>query len=324
MHTFSTTAGARQAHRKPIHAAQTRAEKPTIALVLAGGPPHPSFGPGAPRFRPVVPFRGRPIVAYVLDALEASRVGRVLVFHDRGCDLGAAVERGAKSTFIPLQEPLPPLGDTVRFALESAVRLCGIHSVRGSRILILPCDQPFTVSGTIDRVLERANGREFDFAYLGVSRRSLAERYPGRRFRSFLARDLGGRYALQTATLVDGAFLHAADDRVGVRYGDWTREEEDALFANMSALREGRGSVWQVPQFVNEIGVRRLKRNGGRRLMAAKLVRALTGRLRSSDLDELTAVAFRLRTVCIDSDSPELSADIDTPADAAYYQRVVR
>lgn len=304
--------------RRP-HGPAVQLRRPAIALVLAGGPPHPGFGPGAPRFRPLLPVLGRPIVAHVLDALQASCVRRVLVFHDPDCDLASVVDAGEKTTFVPLPSPPTSIGKSVRYALEASVRACGIDAVRRGRLLILPCDQPFTTAAVIDRVLQRADALEFDFAYMGVSRRLLSQRYPGKPFRFYPAADLGGPYALQTATLVDGTFIHSSEDGTRVSFGDWTRAEADRLFENISVLREGRRNFWQVPQFLNELAFRRLRSGRGRRLIAATLARALVGRLRSTDVDRLTEAAFRARTVCVDTEAPELSADIDTPADLAFY-----
>lgn len=315
----ATQAGARPARAALPHGPAVQLRKPAIALVLAGGPPHPGFGPAAPPFRPLLPVLGRPIVAHVLDALHASCVRRTLVFHDPACDIASAVDAGPKADFLPLPTTFTPIGKSVRYALEASVRACGVDAVRRSRLLILPCDLPFTTAAVIDRVLQRADALEFDFAYTAVSRGLLSQRYPGRPFRFYPAADLGGYYALQTATLVDGTFIHSPDDGTRVSFGDWTRDEADRLFENISVLREGRRSLWQVPQFVNELAFRRLRGSRGRRLIAATLARALVGRLRSTDVDRLTEAAFRARTVCVDTEAPELSADIDTPADLAFY-----
>ena len=122
--------------------------------------------------------------------------------------------------------------------------------------------------------------------------------------------------------LVEGDFIYSSEAGARVSFGDWTREEADRLFENISVLRDGRRSFWQVPQFLNELVFRRLRGGRGRRLIAATLARALVGRLRSTDVDRLTEAAFRARTVCIDTEAPELSADIDTPADLAFYMGV--
>ena len=193
------------------HGPAVQLRKPAIALVLAGGRPHPDFGPGAPPFRPLLPVLGRPIVAHVLSALEASCVRKILVFHDPACDIASAVDAGPKVAFLPLPATTTPIGESVRHALEASVRACGIDAVRRSRLLILPCDQPFTTPAVIDRVLRRADALEFDFAYTAVSRGLLSQRYPGKPFRFYPAADLGGPYALQTATLVDGTFIFGFD-----------------------------------------------------------------------------------------------------------------
>ena len=290
------------------------APRSVFAVVLAGGPPDPGFGPDAPRHRPLLPFRGRPIVTRVLDALGGSRVAGTWVLHDGDCPLEGYVAAGPSTRFTPLPLPAPPIGESVLLAFQGLVDTLGIEAVRRSRFLILPCDQPFVTSAVIDRVIARAETRVFDFAYTIVAADLLEARYPGRRFRNYPVADLGGRFALQTATMVDGGFLGV--DALGrVTFGDWGSREASALFRTISALRDARRSPWQVPHFFHELVYRRLRGVGGVRLMVETAARFMVGRLRTVDAARLTRAAYRIRVTHLDTGSPELSADIDRPED---------
>ncbi|NJD19403.1 MAG: hypothetical protein FIA95_09005 [Gemmatimonadetes bacterium] len=324
MNTISTDAGARQARRRHAGGAEPRLRKPALALVMAGGAPHPEFGSRVPPHRALLPVRGRPVVSYLLDALEASAVERVFVFHDAACDMASRVEAGPKTTFVPRPPGRPGFVDGIRHALEATVRSCGIEAVRRRRLLALPCDLPLTTAGMLDRVLERSDALDFDFAYTTVSRSLLAQRFPGRAFRAYPVADLGGLYALQTLAILDGACFGLAEEGARLTFADWTREEGERLLASIGALRDGRGGFLQVPRALHELIFRRLAPRGRRRVAAALLLRTLAGRLRTTDLDRLAWTAFRVRTRCIDTEAPELSADIDRPRDVAFYGLTAR
>lgn len=315
MDTITTEAPQRQAHpREP----GLRTRKPVIALVLAGGSPHPAFGAGAPPCKPLMPFRGRPVVEYVLDAVDASCVARALVFHDPTCDLAAAGPSRGKATFVVRPPEHADIGRTIRFVLTAAVRELGIEEVRRSRLLILPCDLPFITGASLDRLLLDADARDFDLAYLVASEDLLARAIPGKRFRAFPAADLGpGRYAPQAPVLVDGAYLHAPGDGSLLAYGDWTREEADRVERTIGLLRTERSSIWLFPRIVAELGLARVRGPRSLWLTASALARVLVGRLRTRDFDRGMALLFRIRTVAIDTGSPEFSADVDRPEDLA-------
>ncbi|MHB1192039.1 MAG: NTP transferase domain-containing protein [Longimicrobiales bacterium] len=319
MNTISMDVGARQARRPHVGGLATHLRKPVIALVMAGGGPRPEFGSRAPGFRALLPVGGRPIVSWILDALEASAVERVFVFHDAACDMPSLVAAGAKTVFVPRPGDRGAFVDGVRHALEATVGACGLAAVRRSRLLALPCDLPFVTAETLDRLLERSDALEFDFAYTAVSRDLLARRFPDRPFRAYPAADLGGFYALQTPSLIDGACFGLADAGSRLTFGDWSGEEAERLLDSIGALRRGRGAFLQVPRALHELVLRRLAASGRRRPAAGLLLRTLTGRLRTTDLDRLAWAAFRVRTLCIDSEAPELSADVDRPADLASY-----
>ncbi len=288
-------------------------------MVMAGGAPRPEFGSRAPAHRALLPVRGRPIVAYLLDALECSAVERVFVFHDAECDMASFVEAGPKTTFLARPAGRSGFVDGVRHALDATVRACGLDAVRRSRLLALPCDLPFVTARILDRVLERSDALEFDFAYTAVSRALLARRFPGRPFRAYPVADLGGFYALQTLAIMDGACFGLADGGTRLTFGDWTREEGERLLESIGVLRNGRGAFLQMPRALHELVLRRLSGRGRRRVAASLVLRTLAGRLRTTDLDRLALAAFRVRTVCIDTEAPELSADVDRPDDLTFY-----
>jgi molybdopterin-guanine dinucleotide biosynthesis protein A len=112
-------------------------------LVLAGGR---SERMGAPK--PTMPFRGRPLVAWSLDAL-APLCGELLVMTGAGSDAALAAVVGSRARLVA-DEGSGPL----------AALVAGARAARGEWLLVAPCDAPFLTAPLYEELLAAAGRRD--------------------------------------------------------------------------------------------------------------------------------------------------------------------
>lgn len=189
------------------------------AVVLAGGKPGEALAQAAGvRFKALAPLRGRPMVAYVLDALAASeRVGEV---HLVGPDEVAAALPGIRH-----------VADRGSFLanLTAGVAACG--PAPGS--LVITCDIPFVTAAALSAFIELAEARDVDLAYPIVEVGRCEERFPGMRRTTLRLRE--GRFTGGNAVVIRPAFL---ERNAGVI--------DDAFAARKRPLKLARMVGWDL------------------------------------------------------------------------------
>ncbi|MBI3945668.1 MAG: nucleotidyltransferase family protein [Armatimonadetes bacterium] len=164
---------------------------PIPAMVLAGGKAGDALAEGAGvAYKALVPLRGRPMLAYVLDALaETRRVSRVLLV---GPEEVAAVAPGI--------ERVPDAGSFLG-NLAAGVAACG----DAPYCLVLTCDVPAVTGPILDEFVALATERGVDLAYPIVELRRCQERFPGMGRTSLRIRE--GLFTGGNAVLMRPAFL---------------------------------------------------------------------------------------------------------------------
>lgn len=129
--------------------------------MLAGGkaddPLAQKFGVAS---KTLVPYRGRPLVEYTLEALVQAGLEVILV--------GPSVPLNP-----PPQRALPDQGGLLA-NLEA-----GINAARGSKVLVATGDMPFLQEEAVRWVLE--NAPQAGFVYTIVARPTIEQRFPGMR-----------------------------------------------------------------------------------------------------------------------------------------------
>ncbi len=113
------------------------------AIVLAAGLSSRMAAP-----KPVLPLRGKPVLAHVLDALRASRVREILVV------LGAEADRVQRE--VPMGEARVVLNPDYAQGMSTSIR-AGLRAASGGReaFLIVLGDQPLVSTATFDALLEQ-------------------------------------------------------------------------------------------------------------------------------------------------------------------------
>ncbi|KIQ55978.1 NTP transferase domain-containing protein [Meiothermus taiwanensis] len=131
------------------------------AIVLAGGnagdPLAQKFGVAS---KTLVPYRGRPLLEYTLEALVQAGLEVILV--------GPSLPLNP-----PPQRALPDQGSLLA-NLEA-----GIKAAQGSKVLVSTGDMPFLQAEAVRWVLE--NAPQAGFVYTIVARPTIEQRFPGMR-----------------------------------------------------------------------------------------------------------------------------------------------
>lgn len=189
------------------------------AVVLAGGKPGEALAQAAGvRYKALAPLRGRPMVAYVLDALASSeRVGDV--------NLVAPAEVSAALPGVR------HVADTGSFLgnLTAGVAACG----RAPYCLVITCDIPFVTGAALSALIELAEARDVDLAYPIVELGVCEKRFPGMRRTSLRLRE--GRFTGGNAVVVRPAFLQRNEGLI-----------EEAFAARKRPLRLARMVGWDL------------------------------------------------------------------------------
>lgn len=242
------------------------------ALVLAGG--HP--GPGDPLFpltqgkpKALLPLLGRPMLQWVLDALNASQhITHLLIFGVSEKDYPWDVRKEAR--FVPGQ------GSMVRNVLYGLQTLA--RSGHGDEpVLLVSGDVPAITGGILDWVAENAMRLRFPVIYHVVERRAMEKRFPGVKRTYVRLRDME----------VCGADVNVAHTRLAFR--------EDNLWERIVAARK---SPWKQATL---IGWGTLLRLLLRRLTLEEAVRRVRERLGL----EATALVSPYPEMAMDVDKPQ-------------------
>jgi molybdopterin-guanine dinucleotide biosynthesis protein A len=120
------------------------------ALVLAGGVNRIKLFPGyTPGYKSLLPFRGKPLIQYTLDALRQSpRVNRICIIGPLP-DIHAGIQASDTYEFLPCAETLP----------ENLFK--GLDHFRDSSIvLVTTADLPLMTAESIDDFLDRSGRTE--------------------------------------------------------------------------------------------------------------------------------------------------------------------
>lgn len=158
------------------------------AIVLAGGKPSDplakAFGVAA---KTLVPYEGRPLVEYTLEALTQSGLEVIFV--------------GPKTSLYPSpKQSLPDQGGLVE-NLEA-----GISAAAGERVLVATGDMPFLTPEAVRWVL--GNAPQAGFVYCAIRKEAVEARFPG--MRRTYARVREGQFTGGNLALVDKKLFYSA------------------------------------------------------------------------------------------------------------------
>jgi molybdopterin-guanine dinucleotide biosynthesis protein A len=234
----------RDAHGEWLDEGRPRPEADRVtAVVLAGGDAYDALAAavGAPA-KALVPLKGRPLGAYVLDALQAAEGVRRIVW------VGAC-DRSMRARIDVHVPGGPRLVDSLALGLGAA--LPGSRS--GERILVVSADIPWLRGASVDRFLADA-GTDHDLVLPVVARPAYEATFPGlaRTWVRLADGDVTGGNLLSgrpdaLRSLLPWVDLATRDRKVpwrlAWRLGPWTLLSVALRFATLAALERRVGRL---------------------------------------------------------------------------------
>ncbi len=156
--------------------------------MLAGGsaddPLAKKFGVAS---KTLVPYRGRPLVEYTLEALAQAGLDIILV--------------GLQAALNPTPSQSLPDHGSLLANLEA-----GIHAVQGEKVLVATGDMPFLTAEAVRWILQ--NTPQAGFVYSIIAQKTIEERFP--RMRRTYARIREGSFTGGNIVLIDKKLFFTA------------------------------------------------------------------------------------------------------------------
>jgi molybdopterin-guanine dinucleotide biosynthesis protein A len=294
----------------------------TVAIVMTGGPAEGKFAGLGVKYKALFAVNGRPLVDYILCALQASAVEQVFILQPDDAGLERVVTPHQKNVFLAYDARERSWGVTMGRGIEGLLDYCGETTLHQRNVMWFPCDLPLVRPEDVDSLVAQSHQPGIDGLVPIIPHRLLARAFPGRRFWSVYLADRGERFSPQGVMFVDGSRYNyaASPEHPGVRVAvtDAFGEPIPGLIAEADGLRDVRHSVAPVSPFLRGVAVRILRRG-----LAARMPQALfemaTRRLTTARVSDYLFQALRLRVGAIMSHSTAYSADVDTPEDADGY-----
>jgi molybdopterin-guanine dinucleotide biosynthesis protein A len=296
----------------------------TVAIVMTGGPAEGKFAGRGLKYKALFPVGGRPLVDYILVALQASAVERVFVLQPDDAGLERVVTPHDKNVFLSYEAGARSMGLTLGRGIERLLDYCGEDTLHHRNVMWLPCDIPLVRREDVDSLVAQSHQPGMDGLITIVPHRLLASAFPDRHFWSLYLRDRGEPFSLQSVMFVDGSHYNyaASPEYSGVRVAvtDAFGEPIPGLIAHVDGMRDGRHSMAGRSSFLYDMAARIVRRG-----LVARVPRALyeiaARRLTSSRITDYVFQALRLRIGAIVSPSPAFSADVDAPEDVERYTK---
>jgi len=257
------------------------------ALVLAGAPNRgPLASVSDAPYEALIEIEGRPMVAYVLDALrQAPSVGRIGIVGPVA-ELEAALDLQGEQLIAPVGNLLDNL--------EHGARVLRGDAGGADRLLVVTSDIPMVTAEAIEDFLERCRARDraaggpgkLDAFYPMVSREASEARFPNQRRTYVSLRE--GVYTGGNCVLLSPAVLL----------------KQRAMFEQAVALRK------------DPVGMARL-------LGLGFIVKFLMRRLSAADIERVVRQKLGIHGAIIEVPYAEIGFDVDKPEDLELAHRVL-
>lgn len=290
-------------------------DKPTVAVVIAGGLAHSSFGEQARTPKPLLPVHGRPVVDYVVQALEHSGAERILVSYDEEVDLPSVLTPTTRTFFAARGDHGGSYAAGIRHVFEVLATHYDIHEIHQRTIMLVPCDLPLVTAAAFDALIRSAQAVDADLVATMISCRRASARFPGKRFIGLYLADFGEPCTLQAPAFVQGDIIRAGIHGSPLSFGELTNQVVDELAGAADSIRSSRKSRLVLARATYELVIRRLARQRQLGLLLPFLSRLVSGRVRSADVLRVLSAAFAIRVGIVPSEAPEFSGDVDEPGD---------
>jgi len=202
----------------------------TVALIPAGGTirliPNENPTPKA-----LMQVYGRPLLDYIVQALEQSSVEKTFIIQDHGVDLQASLSPAAKVVILEKDRDITSTGLGFIDALRRIARTYGPEEIKQKNILILPCDLPAVTASMIDQLVPQAVISHADLYITYLASELVKRRYPQKRFYKFYLADKKGWFTVPFVYFINGEFFEfhpgpsPESEIIGIRGWDQERLE---------------------------------------------------------------------------------------------------
>jgi molybdopterin-guanine dinucleotide biosynthesis protein A len=296
----------------------------TVALVMTGGVADEKFAERGLKYKSQFLVNGRPLVDYILRALQESSVETVFILQPDDAGLQAAVTPHEKNVFFSYDAREHSLALTMSRAIEHLLDHYGVEALHQRNVMWLPCDLPLVSTEDVESLVVQSYQPAMDALFTIIPHRVLAAAFPHRRFASLYLGDRGERYSMQGVMFVDARHYDYAvsQEYASVRMvvTDAYGEPIPGLVGGIDGMREGRRGLFGAPRFLYEVG--RILRHGIGARAPRLIYEIATRRLTTARLSDHLFQAMRTRFGVVVSQSPAYSADVDAPEDVERYMEL--
>lgn len=299
--------------------------KSVVALVLAGGTAE-KFHPGSlTHYKALLPVNGRPMVEIVLQALNKSMVEQIFVIQDQDACFQKNLSNYPKCIFFNKDKLHSSFGSGILYALGKIARHYEYRQLPDTVIMIVPCDIPLATADAFNALLNKAMCRNADIIFTIIKAKKLKKQCPHLSFRSIYLADYKDRFTLQNIVFVNGSKIDMIQDDA-LQYlkppsGGAKEYSAGALAEMINGMREYRFHWCQLFHCIYTFLICRLIKRRRIFLVGRLLFSLLSGRLTIVKIIEYISTAFQVRPAFIESETAELSADIDRPEDLLWVTR---
>jgi len=279
------------------------------------------------KYKALLPFNGRPMAAYVSDALCQSDIEKVFVVQCRGENLQEMLPQNEKITFIFCDEPYPSLADSLHCSVTGLLNYYGEYELADKYIIFVPCDIPAVKPQDFNSLIEQVNDYDIDFYTTFIENRLFKHSLPHRRFRSIYLHDLGGNFSQQGINIVSGRLFGYKTDDNGMRslvVYDHDRKPVEGLSRIINSFRKSRNSTISLLLFLSGFILKKLICKGSLGITIRLAFNWSIRRLTLSIFDRALSRSLNIKVGLIKSQSIAFSADIDKPFDFEDVERLMK
>lgn len=301
-------------------------KKSIIAVVLAGGQAEEFRINDTSLPKALIPVCGRPVADYVIASLELAEVERIFVVGDKNSSLRTSLKLSSKCTLIEKQRHDVSFGESIIYAVTTAVESMGESALSTRMLMVVSCDTPLVTAESYNSLIRIAAYSDADGLFTIIPIDLLRSRFPARHFKGGYLRDRNKFYTSQNVTFVNCSFFSITPPstrhpRGAVSFGTWKQESVERLISTMDSLRQRRKRIYLIPYFIFEFALRRLAARVKISSIISLVVKVVLRRLTMTDIIGFVNDALQLKAGYIESDRPEISADIDTAEDLMAFMK---
>jgi GTP:adenosylcobinamide-phosphate guanylyltransferase len=288
-----------------------------IAILLARGFAD-EFSNHAIKYKALLRISGRPMVDWVLRALQSAEIERIFIIQDADMRLEEVLSPSYKNVFVNCSPRNTRMTDSLICGAEAILEYYPKEEVSQLVIMTVPCDIPLANAKNFNTLIHQSRDQDADVFFTAMKLDRLKASYPNRRFHSMYLKDLKGMYTVQNICFSSGkviGFAFENDGRRRLEVHNRDGEELTGLADMIEGLRKRRHGLlfWSIA--IYRILLRRLLIRGNFITFIKMIFDFLNNNLTTDSIRRGLLAAFNLEFGLLESDTETFSGDIDGPKD---------